>query len=73
MTKDAAIFASGGALFACVPGPGSVLQDVERAMIATFIDFTSFRSELQDNGVVKIDMDNPRDIADNIFLQLRSY
>eukprot|EP01062_Namystynia_karyoxenos_P049508 TRINITY_DN3793_c1_g1_i1.p1 TRINITY_DN3793_c1_g1~~TRINITY_DN3793_c1_g1_i1.p1 ORF type:complete len:499 (+),score=164.49 TRINITY_DN3793_c1_g1_i1:72-1568(+) len=58
----------GGALFACCPGPGSILQDTERGIISTFINMSVFEDEVRDNGVLPVDMDSEEDLAAHIFL-----
>eukprot|EP00756_Hemistasia_phaeocysticola_P056338 Hpha_TRINITY_DN3244_c0_g1::TRINITY_DN3244_c0_g1_i2::g.185757::m.185757 len=58
----------GNSLFACVAAPGKVLSDVERAMVATYIDFSCFGDEFEENGVLPVDMGNDKDLADHIFL-----
>lgn len=59
---------SGGCCFACAAGPGDVLRDVERAIVASVIDLTQFGDELRDNGVLHVDMACGRDLANHIFL-----
>eukprot|EP01062_Namystynia_karyoxenos_P067389 TRINITY_DN61328_c0_g1_i1.p1 TRINITY_DN61328_c0_g1~~TRINITY_DN61328_c0_g1_i1.p1 ORF type:complete len:450 (+),score=69.73 TRINITY_DN61328_c0_g1_i1:84-1433(+) len=59
----------GSALFCCLPCiPGPNLQPVERAICAAFINLSSFRDEVEDNGVPIIDMNSESTVAKHLFL-----
>eukprot|EP01065_Artemidia_motanka_P011250 TRINITY_DN1604_c2_g1_i1.p1 TRINITY_DN1604_c2_g1~~TRINITY_DN1604_c2_g1_i1.p1 ORF type:complete len:658 (+),score=221.77 TRINITY_DN1604_c2_g1_i1:116-1975(+) len=58
----------GGALFACSAAPGSVLSSVERAIVASYIDYSAFKDERAENGVCPVDMGSEQDVNDHIFL-----